>query len=57
MLVVELNAGQMIQDVRLATEGRVPVYHFGRMGGIVPDPQQVLESFMAHFPEASNNSI
>ncbi len=52
MLVVELNAGQMIEDVRLASEGRVPIYHFGRMGGIVPDPGQVLASFNKFFPDA-----
>ena len=51
MMVVELNAGQMIEDVRLAVEGRVPVYHYGRMGGIVPNPQEVLDSALSHFPE------
>ena len=49
MLVVELNAGQMIEDVRLAVEGRVPVRHFGRMGGIVPSPTEILESFKKQF--------
>ena len=47
ILTVELNAGQMIQDVRLATEGRVPVWHFERMGGIVPNPQEVLDALNA----------
>ncbi len=42
ILCVELNAGQMIEDVRLAVEGRVPVAHFGRLGGIVPDPDEVV---------------
>lgn len=42
ILVVELNAGQMIEDVRLSLEDRVPVHHFGRMGGIVMDPSEVL---------------
>lgn len=55
IMVVELNAGQMIQDVMLASKSRVPTYHFGRMGGIVPDPGQVLESFRSHFPEAFNS--
>ncbi|MDE6557321.1 MAG: 3-methyl-2-oxobutanoate dehydrogenase subunit beta, partial [Duncaniella sp.] len=41
MLVVELNAGQMIEDVRLSLDTRVPVRHFGRMGGIVMDPDEV----------------
>ncbi len=51
MLVVELNAGQMIEDVRLAVEGRVPVYHFGRMGGMIPNPGEVLNALKEHFPE------
>lgn len=51
MLVVELNAGQMIEDVRLAVNGRVPVYHFGRMGGMIPNPGEVLDALKADFPE------
>ena len=53
MLVVELNAGQMIEDVRLAVDGRVPVYHFGRMGGMIPNPNEVLDALKQHFPELS----
>ncbi len=52
MLCVELNAGQMIEDVRLATGNSVPVHHFGRMGGIVPNPGEVMDSFLSYFPEA-----
>ncbi|MDE6305247.1 MAG: 3-methyl-2-oxobutanoate dehydrogenase subunit VorB [Muribaculaceae bacterium] len=52
VMVVELNAGQMIEDVRIAVEGRVPVCHFGRMGGIVPNPQEVLDAFIADFPDS-----
>lgn len=52
ILVPELNAGQMIEDVKLAVNGKVPVYHFGRMGGIVPNPDEIADSFYAHFPEA-----
>jgi 2-oxoglutarate ferredoxin oxidoreductase subunit alpha len=44
ILVVELNAGQMIEDVQLAVECKVPVEHYGRLGGIVPTPQEVLEN-------------
>jgi 2-oxoglutarate ferredoxin oxidoreductase subunit alpha len=44
ILTVELNAGQMIEDVRLAVEGKVPVEHFGRLGGIVPDPDEIIEA-------------
>ncbi len=49
ILTVELNAGQMIEDVRLAVEGKTKVEHYGRMGGIIPGPEEILdnlESFM-----------
>lgn len=48
ILVVEMNAGQMIEDVRLAVEGRVPVHFYGRMGGIVPMPDEVLNAIEDH---------
>ena len=51
ILTVELNAGQMIEDVRLASAGAVPVYHFGRMGGMIPNPGEVLEALAGHFDE------
>jgi 2-oxoglutarate ferredoxin oxidoreductase subunit alpha len=41
-LVVELSAGQMIEDVRLATNCRRPISFFGKMGGVVPLPDDVL---------------
>ena len=41
ILVVELNAGQMIEDVRLAVHDRIPVKHFGRLGGIIPSPSEI----------------
>lgn len=44
ILVVELNAGQMIEDVRLAVHDRLPVKHFGRMGGIIPSPQEIVDA-------------
>ncbi len=43
ILVVEMNGGQMVEDVRLALEGTVPVDFYGRMGGVVPLPDEVLE--------------
>ncbi|MDE6370556.1 MAG: 3-methyl-2-oxobutanoate dehydrogenase subunit beta, partial [Duncaniella sp.] len=49
MLVVELNAGQMIEDVRLSLDAQIPVHHFGRMGGIVMDPDEVLVAFKEKF--------
>lgn len=39
-LVVEMNAGQMVEDVRLAVNGKVPVHFTGRMGGMIPDPEE-----------------
>jgi len=42
-LVVEMSAGQMIEDVRLATHDRVPISFFGKMGGVVPLPEDVLD--------------
>ncbi len=44
ILTVELNAGQMIEDVKLAVECKLPVEHFGRLGGIVPSPDEVLNA-------------
>ncbi|MDT8400360.1 MAG: 3-methyl-2-oxobutanoate dehydrogenase subunit VorB [Bacteroidales bacterium] len=44
ILSVEMSAGQMVEDVRLAVKGRVPVEHFGRMGGIVPTAEEVVEN-------------
>ena len=44
ILVVELNAGQMIEDVRLDVHDSLPVEHFGRMGGIIPSPDEVLNA-------------
>ena len=43
-LVPELNAGQMIEDVRLAVNGRVPVSHVGRMGGMIYSPEEILDA-------------
>ncbi len=42
ILVSEINAGQMVEDVRLAINGELPVEHFGRLGGIVPEPEEIV---------------
>ena len=39
---VELNMGQMIEDVRLASECQRPAYLCNRVGGMIPSPEQVL---------------
>ncbi|PKQ64951.1 3-methyl-2-oxobutanoate dehydrogenase subunit VorB [Labilibaculum filiforme] len=44
ILAVEMSAGQMVEDVRLAVNGKVPVEHFGRYGGIIPTPEEVVEA-------------
>lgn len=44
MLTVEMSAGQMVEDVKLAVECRVKVEHYGRFGGIVPTPSEVLHA-------------
>jgi len=44
ILSVEMSAGQMVEDVMLAVNGKVPVKHFGRMGGMIPTPDEVLEN-------------
>jgi len=49
ILSVEMSAGQMVEDVRLAVNGKVPVYHFGRMGGIVTTPEEVVECLKSKF--------
>lgn len=43
MLDVELNSGQMVEDVKLAVEGKVPVHYYGRMGGMLPTPEEIVE--------------
>lgn len=41
-LTVEMNAGQMVEDVRLAVNGLSPVYFYGRMGGMIPTADEIL---------------
>ncbi|MGB8490518.1 MAG: 3-methyl-2-oxobutanoate dehydrogenase subunit VorB [Bacteroidales bacterium] len=44
ILSVEMSAGQMVEDVMLSVSGKVPVYHYGRMGGVIPTPDEVLDN-------------
>ena len=51
MLSVELNAGQMVEDVRLAVNGKTPVEFFGKLGGLMPTPDSIvhhLETLIQH---------
>jgi 2-oxoglutarate ferredoxin oxidoreductase subunit alpha len=47
ILVVEMNSGQMLDDVRLAVEGRAPIEFYGRMGGVVPMPDEIVDQLHA----------
>ena len=44
ILTVEMSAGQMVEDVRLAVNGKIPVEHYGRLGGMIPTPNEVVEA-------------
>lgn len=44
ILVAEINGGQMVYDVRLATSKGIPVEYFGRQGGIVPAPDEIVNA-------------
>ena len=44
ILSVEMSAGQMVEDVLLSVSGKTPVSHFGRMGGVIPTPEEVVDS-------------
>lgn len=45
ILDIEMNAGQMVEDVRLSVEGKTRIEFYGRMGGIIPTPEEILEKF------------
>lgn len=44
MLAVEMSAGQMVEDVMLSVNGKTRVGHYGRMGGMIPTPEEVVEN-------------
>jgi 2-oxoglutarate/2-oxoacid ferredoxin oxidoreductase subunit alpha len=43
MLTVELNSGQMVEDVKLGVNGKIPVEFYGRMGGMMPTPEEIVQ--------------
>ncbi len=45
IMTVEMNAGQMVEDVRLAARGEAPVEFFGRFGGMIPSPDEIFNAF------------
>lgn len=55
LLVFELNAGQMLEDVRLAAGALAPIAFFGRMGGVVPLPDEVLDAVRDAMPSPRAN--
>jgi 2-oxoglutarate ferredoxin oxidoreductase subunit alpha len=49
MMAVEMSEGQMVEDVQLNVAGKIPVEFFGRSGGIIPTPDEVLKAFEQKF--------
>lgn len=49
MLSVEMSAGQMVEDVMLAAGGKVPVKHFGRYGGMIHSPDEIVSALEKNF--------
>ena len=56
-MVVEMNAGQMLEDVKLAVGGQVPVDFFGRMGGVVPMPDEILEAIESAYDRLASRTL
>lgn len=54
ILVVELNAGQMVEDVRLGVNGKIPVEFYGRMGGVIPSAEEVVEALKRMIAKEKN---
>jgi 2-oxoglutarate ferredoxin oxidoreductase subunit alpha len=58
-MVVEMNAGQMVEDVRLGVNGKIPVDFYGRMGGIIPSPEEIFDALVKFIDktELKNTSV
>ncbi|MDI6780288.1 MAG: 3-methyl-2-oxobutanoate dehydrogenase subunit VorB [Bacteroidota bacterium] len=58
-MVVEMNAGQMVEDVRLGVAGKIPVEFYGRMGGIIPSPEEIFNVLVKFIDktELKNKSV
>lgn len=58
-MVVEMNAGQMVEDVRLSVNGKIPVEFYGRMGGIIPSPEEIFDALVKFIDktELKNTSV
>ncbi len=57
IVVLELSAGQMVEDVRLAVEGRTPVFFHGRTGGILPTPTEVVDVVQRAWRETQPSKV
>jgi 2-oxoglutarate ferredoxin oxidoreductase subunit alpha len=57
ILVVEMNTGMMLDDVKLAVNGRIPIEFYGRLGGVTPFPEEIMEEVqrIAENPPAMSN--
>jgi 2-oxoglutarate/2-oxoacid ferredoxin oxidoreductase subunit alpha len=55
ILTVEMSAGQMVEDVRLAVNGVCEVEHYGRMGGIIPTPDEIVDALENKFSGGNKN--
>lgn len=55
-LSVELNMGQMVQDVRLAVDGRADVSFYGRTGGVLPTPEEILDQIQSYAAKVGADS-
>jgi 2-oxoglutarate ferredoxin oxidoreductase subunit alpha len=55
LLVCELSLGQMVGDVKLAANGKLPVSFFGRVGGMLPDPSDISEAVKKFLSEVNND--
>ncbi|NQU67361.1 MAG: 3-methyl-2-oxobutanoate dehydrogenase subunit VorB [Candidatus Marinimicrobia bacterium] len=51
MLVVEMNAGQMLEDVQLNVSGKIPVEFYGRMGGLIPTPDEIVNKIKSMYEQ------
>lgn len=56
-LVVEMSAGQMVEDVRLAVERDAQVHLFGKMGGLVPMPDEILAQIEYNLPALAETTL
>jgi 2-oxoglutarate ferredoxin oxidoreductase subunit alpha len=48
-LVFEMNMGQMLEDVQLALKGQGEIFFYGRPGGVIPTPSEVLRVISRHY--------